>query len=77
MRDGAIYLQRAKAFVYILLGLFAVRFGAHSYVEEFVTLPQTGAIFFLLAYGMLLPWRIAMYRRFKQLEGQAGLQKAV
>jgi membrane protein CcdC involved in cytochrome C biogenesis len=58
--DGQIYLRRSKAFVFILLGLLAVRLVLHSYVEQYITLPQTGAVFFLLAYGMIIPWRIAM-----------------
>ncbi|WJH33115.1 cytochrome c biogenesis protein CcdC [Paenibacillus aurantius] len=63
-----IYLERSKAFVVILLVLLAIRLLLHSYVERYVTLPQTGALFFLLAYGMLLPWRLAMAAQFRRLE---------
>ncbi|MGZ4164949.1 MAG: CcdC protein domain-containing protein [Tumebacillaceae bacterium] len=47
-----------------------IRVGLHSYVEEFISLPQTGAVFFILAFGMLLPWRIAMYVRYDKVRKQ-------
>ena len=66
-RDGAVYLQRSKAFLYVLIGLLAVRLGAHSWVEQYVSLPQTGAIFYILAFSMIAPWRVAMLRQFANL----------
>lgn len=70
VRDGAIYMKRSRAFPLILLGLLALRMGLHSYVEEFISLPQTGAAFFILAFGMILPWRLAMYARFQKVSRQ-------
>lgn len=66
--DEQIFLKRSKAFPLILLGLLAVRIGLRGYVEQYMTLPQTGAVFFILAYGMIVPWRIAMYRKYKELQ---------
>ncbi|MCY0877182.1 MAG: cytochrome c biogenesis protein CcdC [Firmicutes bacterium] len=63
--DGQVYLKRSPAFIVVLLVLLIVRLGLHSYIEKYVTIPQTGAVFFILAFGMLLPWRIAMYLRYK------------
>jgi membrane protein CcdC involved in cytochrome C biogenesis len=63
----AIRLQRSKAFLWILLGLFALRFAARAYVEQFVSVLQTGAIFFLLAFGMILPWRVLMLLQYRKL----------
>lgn len=66
--NGEIYLKRSKAFPLILLTLLAIRLGLHGYVEPYITLPQTGALFFILAYGMIVPWRVVMYLRYKQLK---------
>src|SRR5262249_10342525 len=68
--EGQLYLKRSRAFAAVLLGLLALRLLLHSYVEEYVTIPQTGAVFFLLAFGMILMWRLAMVRGFlhKQAE---------
>lgn len=69
-RDGSIYLQRSKSFAFLLLGLLALRIALHQYVEQYVTFVQTGAVFFILAFGMILPWRVAMYRRYAALRSQ-------
>ena len=67
-REGElVLLQRSKAFLWVIIGLFAVRFGARAYVERYVSPLQTGAIFFVLAFGMILRWRIAMYLQYRKL----------
>nr|WP_256123697.1 cytochrome c biogenesis protein CcdC [Paenibacillus chitinolyticus] len=62
-----VYLHRSKAFLIILVVLLAIRLFLHSYVEEYVTVYQTASIFFILAFGMLLPWRVAMYVQYRKL----------
>ena len=67
-RQGdAILLKRSRAFLVILLALVAIRIVARSYVETYVDAMQTGSLFFLLAYGMLVPWRIVMFLRYRAL----------
>ncbi|WP_231571129.1 CcdC family protein [Gordoniibacillus kamchatkensis] len=44
-----IYARRSKAFIFILLALLVIRIAAHSYIEAFITIYQTGAVFFILA----------------------------
>lgn len=71
-REGdAIVLKRSRAFLVIILALVAVRLLAREYVEQYVDTIQTGSLFFLLAFGMLLPWRIVMYLRYRQLAAEA------
>jgi membrane protein CcdC involved in cytochrome C biogenesis len=72
IRDGAIYLKRSKGFVVIIFVLLALRIVLHNYIEQYVTIPQTGALFFVLAFAMLLPWRLAMLRQYRRLESQIG-----
>lgn len=67
-REGdAIMLKRSRAFLWILVGLVAIRLVLRSYVEKLVSPMQTGALFFVLAFGMILPWRLLMYRRYRKL----------
>lgn len=66
-RGEDVYLIRSKAFVIILVALLVVRLLLRGVIEQYVTLPQTGAIFFIVAFGMLLPWRVAMYQKFRKL----------
>ena len=67
-RQGdTVVLERSRAFLWILLGLVAVRLVARSYVEDYVDPLQTGALFFLLAFGMILRWRISMFLAYRAL----------
>jgi membrane protein CcdC involved in cytochrome C biogenesis len=67
-RSGdSVLLKRSRAFLVILLALVAVRIAARSYVERYVDAVQTGSLVFLLAFGMLLPWRVVMYLRYREL----------
>lgn len=67
LREGQVFLKRSPAFIYILGGLLAIRLALHTYIENFLSIPQTGALFFILAFGMLVPWRIAMYLQYQKL----------
>ncbi len=67
-REGdTVMLRRSKAFLVILLGLLAVRLALHDYVGRLVSPTQTAAVFFLLAFGMILRWRIGMYLQYRKL----------
>jgi membrane protein CcdC involved in cytochrome C biogenesis len=65
--NGEVYLKRSPGFIIVLLSLLLLRTLLHGYVEKFVSLPQTGAIFFVLAFGMLLPWRLTMLIQYQRL----------
>lgn len=67
-RDGdRLMMKRSKAFVWILLGLLAARFALRSWVEQYVSPLQTGALFYLLALGAVVRWRWQLVREFKRL----------
>jgi membrane protein CcdC involved in cytochrome C biogenesis len=68
--EGKVVMQRSRAFVAILLGLLAVRFALRAYIEQTVSTPQTGALFFLLALGAIARWRITMLVEFQKLRAQ-------
>jgi membrane protein CcdC involved in cytochrome C biogenesis len=67
-RQGdTIMVQRSRAFLWILLGLVAVRFALRSWIEQYIGTMQTGALFYLLAFGAVARWRIAMLIEYRQL----------
>jgi membrane protein CcdC involved in cytochrome C biogenesis len=67
-RSGdAILMRRSNSFLLILLGLLALRIGLHDYVGRLVPARQTAALFFILAFGMILRWRVGMYVRYRAL----------
>lgn len=63
-----ITLKRSKWFALILLALLALRLVLHQYVSQYVSLVQTGSLFFILAFGMIVPWRVAMFYQFRRLQ---------
>jgi membrane protein CcdC involved in cytochrome C biogenesis len=68
IRDEAIYLKRSKAFALILITLLIVRIGLKSYLSMSIDIGQLSGMFWILAFGMIVPWRIAMYRSYRKLE---------
>ncbi|WP_411268105.1 CcdC family protein [Paenibacillus sp. PL91] len=66
--ESEIYVRRSKAFIFIMLTLFVIRLALHRVVEQYMSIPQTGAIFYLLAFGMIIPWRLAMISDYMRLQ---------
>jgi len=66
--DEDVYVKRSKAFIFIMLTLFIVRISLHRVVEQYMSVPQTGAIFYLVAFGMIIPWRLAMLSDYVRLQ---------
>jgi membrane protein CcdC involved in cytochrome C biogenesis len=70
IKNEAIYLKRSKAFIAILILLLFVRIGMKVYLGQSISFEETSGVFFILAFGMILPWRISMfitYRKFEQM----------
>jgi membrane protein CcdC involved in cytochrome C biogenesis len=77
VKGDQIYLKRSRAFILILVTLLVIRMALHSYIEQYhISIFQTGGLFFILAFGMLLPWRLAMLMRYKKLEKEIQQRKA-
>ncbi|WP_229745494.1 CcdC family protein [Pullulanibacillus pueri] len=70
VQNGEIYLKRSKAFIFILIGLLIIRTLLKIFLENEISIdiPQTSGLFFTLAFGMILPWRIAMFLMYKRFE---------
>ncbi|MCD4839553.1 cytochrome c biogenesis protein CcdC [Neobacillus sedimentimangrovi] len=67
IRDNEIYLKRSKAFIYILVGLLIFRLGLKSILSSTIDFGELSGMFFLLAFSMIVPWRLAMYLSYKKL----------
>jgi membrane protein CcdC involved in cytochrome C biogenesis len=63
-RDGQVFARRSKSFAFILLGLLLVRTLLHEFINRYVSVPQSGGLFFILAFGMIVHWRVFMYKRY-------------
>ncbi|WP_462409352.1 CcdC family protein [Neobacillus sp. Marseille-QA0830] len=62
-----IYLKRSKAFIFILIGLLIIRVALKSVLSATINVGQLSGMFFLLAFSMIVPWRVAMYRNYMKL----------
>lgn len=69
--DGEIYAERSRSFILILIGLLVVRLLLHEAVEQYVSVMQTAALFFLLAYGMIIRWRLFMFKQYRAMTENA------
>lgn len=70
VRGKEIYLKRSKAFVFILFGLLFIRIILKSYLSSAIDVGELSGMFFLLAFGMIVPWRIAMFITYKKLKNE-------
>lgn len=71
VRDGdAIMMQRSSMFFAVVVILAAVRYFARNYLDSLMTLQQTAGLFFILAFGMILRWRLSMLREYRILTAQ-------
>lgn len=68
VREGNIYLKPSRAFVFILFGLLILRIVLKIIIGSSISFGETSGMFFLLALGMILTWRIAMLKQFLRLE---------
>ncbi|KAB2337617.1 cytochrome c biogenesis protein CcdC [Cytobacillus depressus] len=68
IRDNQIYLKRSKAFIFILIGLLIIRITGKLILSSTIHLGQLSGMFWILAFGMIVPWRVAMYRNFLKMQ---------
>jgi membrane protein CcdC involved in cytochrome C biogenesis len=67
IRNNDIYLKRSKAFAFILIGLLIIRIVAKSILSTTIDYGALSGMFWILAFGMIVPWRIAMYLQYRKL----------
>jgi len=67
----SVMMHRSIAFFVVVVVLAAVRYYARSYFDKVITIQQTAGLFFVLAFGMILRWRLNMLLEYRRLTGQA------
>jgi membrane protein CcdC involved in cytochrome C biogenesis len=77
VRQGdVVMMQRSNAFFTVILGLAAIRLLARGYLDTVLSAQQTGALFYLLAFGMIVRWRTRMYLEYRKLTAAYQPQSA-
>jgi membrane protein CcdC involved in cytochrome C biogenesis len=65
--NGHIYMKPSKYFIVFLLSLIVVRLIVKLWIGDTLSPFQTAGLFFIFAFGMILPWRLAMWYLFQQM----------
>ena len=68
IREEAIYMKQSKAFPFILMGLLIFRVILKIIFADSFDVGELGGMFFILAFSMILPWRIGMLIKYKKLQ---------
>jgi membrane protein CcdC involved in cytochrome C biogenesis len=66
--DGeTVMMRRSSAFFIVVIVLAIVRFAAKNYLDAFISMEQTAGLFFILAFGMIVRWRLSMLMEYRHL----------
>lgn len=74
--ENQIYMKRSKLFPVILITLLVIRSVMKYFLSSTIHPGELGGMFFLLAFSMIVPWRIAMYLKYKKLADQLHIPAA-
>ena len=73
LHNGEIRMKRSSMFFAVIIVLALIRWAARGYFDSFLSLEQTGAIFYLLAFGMILRWRAKLFVAYRALTAEPSL----
>jgi membrane protein CcdC involved in cytochrome C biogenesis len=69
-QGDTVMMKRSSAFLAVILVLAAIRFFARGYFDTLLTAQQTAALFFVLAFGMIVCWRAKLLIDFRKLTAE-------
>lgn len=75
MKQQQIYLIPSRSFIFILFGLLGIRIVIKLIVGSTISFEETSGMFFLLAFGMIISWRIAMLYKYIQLKNKVNVKQ--
>lgn len=70
IKNNEIYLIPSKAFIFILFGLLILRIIIKLIIGSNISFGETSGMFFLLGFGMIFTWRIAMLIKYLKLKNK-------
>jgi membrane protein CcdC involved in cytochrome C biogenesis len=74
-REGdLVMMERSRAFFAVIVALAAIRLAARGFLDSVLTLQQTAALFYLLAFGTILRWRAQMLIEYRKLRGEIAAE---
>jgi membrane protein CcdC involved in cytochrome C biogenesis len=73
LQNGLIMMKRSSAFFSVIIVLAVVRYLARGFFDRFLSLEQTGALFYLLAFGMIVRWRLKLVLAYRTLTAGSSI----
>ncbi|WP_436853780.1 CcdC family protein [Staphylococcus caeli] len=67
-QGSEIYMKRSKAFPIILISLLLIRTVIKIFISNQIDPGEIAGMFFLLAFCMIVPWRLAMLYKYKKVK---------
>jgi len=64
-----VMMHRSPVFFAVVVVLALVRYLARGFFDKLLTLEQTAGLFFVLAFGMIVRWRVSMYLEYRRIMG--------
>jgi membrane protein CcdC involved in cytochrome C biogenesis len=64
-------MRRSSAFFFVVIALAVIRIAARSYLDQVINVQQTAGLFYVLAFGMILRWRMSMLMEYRRLTSVA------
>ncbi|TDL34945.1 cytochrome c biogenesis protein CcdC [Jeotgalibacillus sp. S-D1] len=71
-REEGIFMKPSKAFPFILIGLLVIRIIMKLVLSSTIDVGALSGMFWILAFGMIVPWRISMYLQYRKLVSVRG-----
>lgn len=68
VRENNIFMKQSKAFPFILIGLLVFRIILKLMFSNSLDVGELAGMFWILAFSMLLPWRIAMLIQYRKIK---------
>ena len=67
IQGDKVMMHRSASFFIVMILLAIIRILAHSYLDRFMSVTQTAGLFFILAFGMILRWRMSMLFEYRRI----------
>lgn len=67
-KGNEVYMKRSKAFPIILISLLLIRTIIKIFISNKIDPGEIAGMFFLLAFCMIIPWRLAMLYKYKKVK---------
>lgn len=67
-KNEKLYVKKSRAFLLILFGLLIIRFVAKLLLSSTIDVGELGGMFWILAFAMIIPWRIGMLVKYFKLK---------